>query len=224
MDINHGNARSTLGNNQNLAPQSKNMKKKLNNIPNRKFSTRSESKSIIPKKTLLENLNPNFQPLPKESNPHTSPIMNPNAMQGMHANGFDSHLPFVRSPTTTPISMQGMHVHSKAATPMHILTTLNLSHHSAVSFPKLPKPPNLTADPSSSRSNPCSSHAERNNIYLDGDPPDNGVNQQEGQENVKVSNNFHIVDRTEDSLSNGDVSVVADSAMEFDSESLERSQ
>lgn len=60
MDINHGNARSTLGNIQNLAPQSKNMKKKLNNIPNRKFPTRSESKSIIPKKTLPENLNLNF--------------------------------------------------------------------------------------------------------------------------------------------------------------------
>lgn len=42
--------------------------------------------------------------------------------------------------------------------------------------------------------------------------------------NVKVSNNCHIVDRTEDSLSDEDVSVVVDSAMEFDSESLERSQ
>lgn len=42
--------------------------------------------------------------------------------------------------------------------------------------------------------------------------------------NVKVSNNFHIVNRTEDSSSGGDVSVVADFAMEFDSKSLERSQ
>lgn len=50
MDINHGNARSTLGNIQNLALQSKNMKKKLNNLPNRKFPIRSESKSIISKK------------------------------------------------------------------------------------------------------------------------------------------------------------------------------
>lgn len=84
---------------------------------------------------------------------------------------------FTRSPNDTPLSMQGMHIYSKAATPTHVPITLNPSHHSVVSFPKLPKPPNLTFDPSSSRSNPSYSHAKRNNNYLDGDLPNNGVNE-----------------------------------------------
>ncbi|GAY69345.1 hypothetical protein CUMW_271230 [Citrus unshiu] len=137
----------------------------------------------------------------------------PTLMHGMHENFNDHNTTFPHDPHANQSPMLDMHVISSSRNPMHVPTSLNPLHHSVVSFPKIPKPPNLDKAPSSSRTTRDISLAEGHDNYLDGDPSDNfGENH---CRELDGDQSFHSANGKEASVSDEDDSVVAESAMDI---------
>ncbi|KAK9178694.1 hypothetical protein WN943_027887 [Citrus x changshan-huyou] len=159
---------------QSLAFRTRHPKKKNHSHPYRKIPTRLDSSPLFLENPISneENINTNIQILSRSSIPTSSPNNVPIAMQGMlaqignlstnpngiptimhgmHENFNDHNTTFPHEPHATQSPMQDMHVIPSSRIPMHVPTSLNPLHHSVVSFPKIPKPPNLDKALSSSR-------------------------------------------------------------------------
>ncbi|KAH9725904.1 DUF4283 domain-containing protein [Citrus sinensis] len=221
-----------------LAFRTKHPKKKNHSHPYRKIPTRLDSSPLFLENPISNEgkINTNIQIRSRSSIPTSSPNNSPIAMQGMlaqtgnlsanpngvptlmhgmHENFNDHNITFPHDLHANQSPMQDMHVISSSRNPMHVPTSLNPLHHSAVSFPKIPKPPNLDKAPSSSRTTRDISLAEGHDNYLDGDPPDNFL---DGDQS------FHSANRKEASVFYEDDSVVAESAMDIGAELVGLSQ
>ncbi|KAH9698593.1 DUF4283 domain-containing protein [Citrus sinensis] len=225
-----------------LAFRTKHPKKKNHSHPYRKIPTRLDSSPLFLENPISNKgkINTNIQIRSRSSIPTSSPNNSPIAMQGMlaqngnlsanpngvptlmhgmHENFNDHNTTFPHDPHANQSPMQDMHVISSSRNPMHVPTSLNPLHHSAVSFPKIPKPPNLDKAPSSSRTTRGISLAEGHDNYLDGDPPDNFVFEGENHcRELDGDQSFHSANGKEASISDEDDSVVAESAMDIGAE------
>ncbi|GAY50046.1 hypothetical protein CUMW_123710 [Citrus unshiu] len=89
--------------------------------------------------------------LAQTGNLSANPYGIPTIMHSMHENLNDHNTTFPHDSHANQSPMQDMRDIPSFRIPMHVPTSLNPLHHSVVSFPKIPKPPNLDKAPSSSR-------------------------------------------------------------------------
>ncbi|KDO43811.1 hypothetical protein CISIN_1g044430mg, partial [Citrus sinensis] len=158
-------------------------------------------------------------------NSSTNPNGIPTVMHGMHEHFNDPNTTFPHKPHATQSPMQDMHAIPSSRIPMHVPTSLNPLHHSVVSFPKIPKPPNLDKSLSSSRTTRGISLAEGHDNYLDGDPPNNFVIEGENHfRDMDGAQSFHSANGKEACVSDEDDSVVAESDMDMGAELMGLSQ
>lgn len=118
-----------------------------------------------------------------------------------------------------------MHGFPSFRTLMHVHTSLNPLYHSIVSFPKIPKPPNLDTITPSSGLNQDTSLVEGHDNYLDGDPSDNiDIEGENLFGEAKGTQSNHNENGSETARSDEDASVVADSTVDMRAEALGLSQ
>ena len=121
--------------------------------------------------------------------------------------------------------MQDMHDIPSSRIPMYVPTSLNPLYHNVVSFPKIPKPPNLDKSPSSSRTTQGIPLAEGHDNYLDGDLSENfGFEGENHCRELDGAQSYHSANGKEVSVSYEEDSVVAKSAMDIGAESVRLSQ
>ena len=202
---------------QNLAPKSRSMKKKPAIQQFKKYPSRKANILNLSTQSMTENIDPNTQILNNYSHPHKQPSV----MHGMYDIPQLSSMPILYSTSNVAsTSMHGMYAYQRSTPnqprPIPVPITINVLHHSVVSFPKAILAPQ------------ANDHLPSQNVCdpsLDGEPP-NKVSPRDSstkETNVELRDS-PIASMTGELSSANSSLVVTKSGMEVEAEALESSQ